>query len=393
MAAKMKSMKKLITGESFTLPAALDCGENQLNAALSMEAGSRSPLPPSPNHPSSPDIDSNSNSNTMSHASMRGFNSMESSLTISAASLAKSTPQKPPRINFVMNMEKAMGKIDENQPLLQPKPPAPPPQRNKSIMQNYESILDDKDKVKQLPSLKIHNNNNNNNIKSPELPARNIQLINKSNRDRDYECIENITDAWKTMGIDNIKHTENCTTPEEELVDFIFNHNTNKKRDSNSNKDNPQQQGNYVTTQKMLKSVIEIDSAGNYDRLEFFGPQNKKKSTPSSSAGYKTIVPINNILKPVSITDDYEFIGDPDEKLVHPNTSQQATVATLTTVVSATSTGLETCRLADDSYLGYGVLRKTQHTPMITAEDDEQLLHHQQHNGLNYAIVSKPKRV
>ncbi|KAJ8919009.1 hypothetical protein NQ315_016914, partial [Exocentrus adspersus] len=48
IASKMKSMKKLLSGESMPL---LDCGELQLQAALSMEAGSRSPLPPSPMFP------------------------------------------------------------------------------------------------------------------------------------------------------------------------------------------------------------------------------------------------------------------------------------------------------------------------------------------------------
>jgi docking protein 2 len=375
MAAKMKSMKKLITGESFNLPAALDCGESQLNAALSMEAGSRSPLPPSPNHPSSPiDIECN----IINHASMRGFLSTDSLNTFAASSLLKNTPHKPPRKALIMNPEKLIIKIDENNILLQSKPPAPPPQRNK--LQNYESIAEkfEKEKIK-LPLLKI----NNINVKSPDLPARNTQLMKKNSKDRDYECIENITDAWKTMGIDEIKHTEHVTTPEEELVEFNFS-NSNSKRDSNSNNlsDNTQQH-NYVTTQKMM-SVIEIDSSGNaYDRLEFFGPHSKKIVSSSSSSGYKTIVPINNNpSKSTSSTDDYEFIGDPNEKLL----PQQM------------NTSLETCRLADDSYLGYGVLRKTQQdssmqSTILAADEDDQLLEHQQHNGLNYAIVSKPKRV
>lgn len=43
----MKSMKKLLSGE--TTPPILECGEAQLQAALTMEARSRTPLPPSPN--------------------------------------------------------------------------------------------------------------------------------------------------------------------------------------------------------------------------------------------------------------------------------------------------------------------------------------------------------
>lgn len=42
----MKSMRKLLSGE--TTPPILECGEAQLQAALTMEARSRTPLPPSP---------------------------------------------------------------------------------------------------------------------------------------------------------------------------------------------------------------------------------------------------------------------------------------------------------------------------------------------------------
>nr|WAK97186.1 docking protein 2 [Colaphellus bowringi] len=48
LATKMKSMKKLLAGESSPV---LDCGDAQLHAALTMEARSRTPLPPSPTAP------------------------------------------------------------------------------------------------------------------------------------------------------------------------------------------------------------------------------------------------------------------------------------------------------------------------------------------------------
>lgn len=42
----MKSMRKIVSGE--TTPPILECGEAQFHAALTMEARSRTPLPPSP---------------------------------------------------------------------------------------------------------------------------------------------------------------------------------------------------------------------------------------------------------------------------------------------------------------------------------------------------------
>lgn len=73
----MKSMKKLLREDSSPI---LDCGDNQFHAALSMEARSRSPLPPSPTTTTTlHDIDSSISSESMDSA------------------IKKIKPTKPPR--------------------------------------------------------------------------------------------------------------------------------------------------------------------------------------------------------------------------------------------------------------------------------------------------------
>lgn len=358
MSAKMKSMKKLLNGDS---SGSLDCGENQLNAALSMEAGSRSPLPPSINSPNSPDIDIS----MTSHASLRGFLSSTDSINIPFPGPALPTPlmknapisipNKPPR--KTLHSVNSSDRINNNhhETLVQLDSPPTPPERNKSM----------KDKA------------------------------------RDYECIENITDAWKTLGIDEVKHTEHVTTPEDELQEFVwqrsksFNRNETRKIsivDINEN----------TTSTNVSTTRLESSDEGDYDRLEFF-PASGKMVT--SNSGYKTIVPIipPPVKKKPPVSDDYEIITPTELQQAAPTTSQE--------VKLSQETQLTPSRLADDSYQGYGVIRKTSlphsssssigvsfsstSTSQTTVDltEEELLDHHNKYNGLDYAIVSKPKRV
>lgn len=186
MSSKMKCMKKLINGESVS---SLECGESQLSAALSMEAGSRSPLPPSPNQPSVQDTDSSPLH--QSFASIRGFISSSDSLnnvsTSSSIPLLKHIPHKPPRKGLTI-----------------PLPGAPEESSKDKFrnLSNYEPI-----------AIPLHENTtvetNESERQPPPAP------------ERDYESIETITDAWRTLGIDEVKHTEQIHTPEEDLIEFV----------------------------------------------------------------------------------------------------------------------------------------------------------------------------
>lgn len=350
MSAKMKSMKKLLNGDSST---SLDCGENQLNAALSMEAGSRSPLPPHINSPNSPDID-------ISHASLRGFLSTDSiNLPFLPGPAAKNNsipiPNKPPRktLHIVNNNDH---NLSQQETLVQLDSPPPPPKRNVSMMM--------------------------------------------MNRARDYECIENITDAWKTLGIDEVKHTENVSsTPEDELQEFAW------QRSKSFNR-NETRKISIVDINENSTSVNGSNGGeddGDYDRLEFFPPSNQK----ITSSGYKTIVPINALptKKKPQVSDDYEIII-PNNESISTTTSTMSSASSLEPQLAAS-------RLADDSYLGYGVIRKsslqpsssssitsacvsfssTSTTQTVVLSDEDDLLDHGNIKYNQYAIVSKPKRV
>lgn len=332
MAAKMKSMKKLISGDSIV---SLDCGEHQLNAALSMEAGSRSPLPPSPNHHSH----SESELNQSGHL-LRGFLSSNDSLhNVSTSScsipLIKHTPHKPPR--------KSLSAMDNDNRTTKSQ------KQCKSFSMSIETIKSGTIILKTPPASESNKTLLSLIIPTSELevpPMLPIRNESKTNDERDYESIVTITNAWRTRGIDDIKHTERITTPEDEIVDFSWQR-TQSQIDS--------------IDKRLIIPPVDPDVAmldDNYDRLEFFPAKTK------TSSNYKTVVTVNSTaVKSSSTSNDYELIG-PD---------------------------ISPCRLADDSYLGYGVLRKPT-TPLNAIADDE-VLGHREYNGLDYAIVSKPKRV
>lgn len=392
MSAKMKSMKKLINGESIN---SLDCGENQLNAALSMEAGSRSPLPPLINSPNSPDIDL---SITNSHASLRGFLSSTDSINLQFPMKNNSSiiPNKPPRKTLhIVNSSEKIKEANECLGFLDT--PPPPPERNKKI------------------------------------------------NERDYECIEGITDAWKTLGIDEVKHTEHVTTPEEELKNFVWQRSKSQRDrerkdlkisivDINENSTTTSTSSTVTTpVQNPHKFIIlddddgEIGDESEYDRLEFFASKNKVTS------GYKTIVPIIPLSiqpkkKQPCVSDDYELIvplstpttSNPSISnltLSNNNSSSNNSCNNTSNNIPSTLNYIDTQpsreRLADDRASGYGVLRKTSlplpsptsnstlsfsnlsnntnSTAIQFLSDDE--LPNCNLQRLDYAVVSKPKRV
>lgn len=220
------------------------------------------------------------------------------------------------------------------------------------------------------------------------------------NRARDYECIENITDAWKTLGIDEVKHTENVSsTPEDELQEFAW------QRSKSFNR-NETRKISIVDINENSTSVNGSNGGeddGDYDRLEFFPPSNQK----ITSSGYKTIVPINALptKKKPQVSDDYEIII-PNNESISTTTSTMSSASSLEPQLAAS-------RLADDSYLGYGVIRKsslqpsssssitsacvsfssTSTTQTVVLSDEDDLLDHGNIKYNQYAIVSKPKRV
>lgn len=413
MAAKMKSMKNLISGDSI---ASLDCGEHQFNAALSMEAGSRSPLPPSPNlhsHHSKSDLSQSGNllrgflssNDSLNNSSMTTTTTSTHTTSAHISSAIKHIPNKPPRksittIENVAAVQQKYGKY-QNYDIVTP----PPSSANVSIIDGLTKTPTSTIVLKPLPNVQTiesgssnktivnlvnsqpstpHGGNNSASEKPPELPVRNESKAMLD--DRDYECIETITNAWITRGIDDIKHTEHVSSMlEEHFSEFVWQRSQSKDSAVSStpssaaisaNNGDPDRRLSTTssTSTDMKKSAAPNPIGDDYDRLQFFGPTSK------TSSDYKTIVTITppGKKKPStnhhSSSNDYEIIDGPPD--------------------------MQSCRLADDSYMGYGVIRQTANTgttamasPAQAILSDDDLLDHRKYNGLDYAIVSKPKRV
>ncbi|KAF5295973.1 hypothetical protein FQA39_LY12745 [Lamprigera yunnana] len=270
LASKMKSMKKLLNND--TTSTVLDCGDNHFQAALGMEARSRSPLPPSPTTSTSlQDIESHS----MSKSSTALFDlSFEKKMNIITPT-PKIKPAKPPRKNLG-------GKADLN------------------------------------------------------VTHSNYELVDK------YDHVEFRNEAWRTLGTDDISHTENID--EEDLDEYMS---WGRTKSNNS----PSEQKKLPKISKIINCSTTDDD--NYDRLNFFGSSSKLNS---SKVGYKQVSPA-----PLVPMQSPPSFNDYDE--VEPT--------------------MESVRIADDSHLGYAIIRKT---PKDSVD-------HQFHNDDPYAIISKPKRV
>lgn len=285
--------------------------------------------------------------------------------------------------------------------------------------------------------------------------------------DRDYECIETITNAWRTRGIDDIKHTEHqqqqqlhrfvaaaaaaaATNPpdDRELADFVWQRSQSQKDGAAHKRRSPPQLPLQTTVSVSAKAHLHspTTAAGgadaDYDRLQFFAPKAPSAaaisnagashyshsafnaSVSSIGSDYKTIITVTppgykkQNSQPVT-SNDYEVIGT--GLMTTATAAMCASTASLSSAASSqqqqqqlVDLQLTKSRMADDSFLGYGVLRKsagsaglmdvttatisTSTTTTTMAENsnhngDGLLLHHRPYNEMSYAIVSKPKRV
>lgn len=409
MSAKMKSMKKLINGESIS---SLDCGEHQLNAALSMEPGSRSPLPPSQNHSES--------EQSQTSDLLRGFISSNDSLNnvSSVSSIASSvqsqiimkiTPCKPPRKSVpTMETVDKSHKLSQKTTKYQDYEPVALAQTGNSDVTKPTSIVLKSSPPPPLPTSPIPNNNNNNGthsknnilpifnehhiIKSPinspvtdQPPQIPIRYESMNHDDRNYERIESISNAWKTLGVNDVKHTEHMKSSEDDFSDFVWQRSQSQK-EFGANRRPPITVNAYCDADDM--STMKKSTDDNYDKLEFFAAKSN-----SSSNDYRTIVTVNSpaykkqTSQPVT-SNDYEIIGECGT--INKNTSSNIDQISY--------------RKADDSFNGYGIIRKPTNTPPSkspqsaqqktgTSSSTDDLLNHRKFNGLDYAIVSKPKQV
>ncbi|KAL0830752.1 hypothetical protein ABMA28_002876 [Loxostege sticticalis] len=182
-----------------------------------------------------------------------------------------------------------------------------------------------------------------------------------------YDKVEVRSEAWKTLGIDDPDHTE--FTPN--LGD-----NPNCLKLISRSQDNLNTTGPESSRIILLPSPVVDPEDENYDRLQYFGSTSKL----NKSSRYKKIE-----ARPTTLA-----LGEPKNKDTWNDYDEVENV-------------MQTARLADDSHLGYGMIRKP-NTPgpqVPTAAQAQALqnhvgleeVNHNNCNGTDYAIVSRPKRV
>ncbi|KAM3958437.1 docking protein homolog [Aphomia sociella] len=195
----------------------------------------------------------------------------------------------------------------------------------------------------------------------------NYEPIDQVKRDQSppsvpYDKVEVRSEAWKTLGIDDPDHTE--FTP-------------NLGDNPNCMKLISRSQDNLNHGLILIPSPVVDPEDENYDRLQYFGSTSKL----NKSSRYKKME-----ARPTTLA-----LGDPK--------SQKDTWNDYDEVENV----MQTARLADDSHLGYGMIRKP-NTPgpqVPTAAQVQALqnqvgleeVNHNSCNGNDYAIVSRPKRV
>lgn len=212
-------------------------------------------------------------------------------------------------ISFTESLDRT---LSERRPLPKPKPLKPP--------------------RKNLP---ITTKNIENTIKNLELDD-----INR------YDEVEFKTDAWRTQGVSDVRHTESLDNLEEYV--------------SWGRKENIPDLPTPKSNQKIFTNPN--TTMENYDRLQFFGSTSKL-----NIPGYKQV-------QPLSLTNNQNLPSwsDYDEVVVN---------------------NMQSIRPADDSHLGYGIIRKTTTNVNNNNNKNDNQIQHQVVNDNVYAVVSKPKNV
>lgn len=184
----------------------------------------------------------------------------------------------------------------------------------------------------------------------PPKPPR--KVVSKMDLDKDYEVmikrydkVEVRNNAWQDFGVSDIDHTEH------------YNDDDDDEYSEYSSWGRPKELTPESEVPKASKIITEPSlTDASYDKLNFFGSSSKLASTKS---GYKQVTPIPVVPQLPSPPSFNEY----DEINII----------------------MESARLADDSHLGYALVRKS--------PKDNPNVDHQFHNNDPYAIISKPKRV
>ncbi|KAG7190374.1 hypothetical protein KM043_006483 [Ampulex compressa] len=343
MYSKMRSMKKLLNEEGAP---SIECNDAQYHAALSMEPGSRAALPPSPNTSGNLiDIDFSTPQNSQKQSS-------------SSSSFESNTSTKP------------------MPPLTKPKPAKPPRKYA------FTSLLEKKNtdpEFLDIPACGEYKALNHGN--SPELSHKTVgSFIIDEDEKHPYDLVEVRNDAWKTHGIDSVHHTERANSSlqnekDKENDDLQYETMLPIVPPQNSTKGKSSIGDAQVISSTSHTVPSKIKDESDYDKLEHFGSALKLNQKPA----YK-----------------FTNLGNTSQGS-HINSTTNCSVSGGDTSTAWSNydivEDMSAVRLADDSHLGYGVIRKKTNHSETASTSSTIGPKHKVFNNSEYAIVSKPKRV
>ncbi|OXU22664.1 hypothetical protein TSAR_016240 [Trichomalopsis sarcophagae] len=232
-------MKQMLNGENSPT---VENNDAQFHAALSMEAGSRSPLPPS-------------------------MNSSKNLIDLDIPSFSQSS-QKP-----------LLVPISPTEPVKPPLPAKPKPIKppRKPV---FTSKIDKKTYDTEILDLQTSGKYRRlNSPTSPEPPRKNIVVTNDEKHS--YDLVEVRSDAWRTHGMDSVPHTERLKqskqikNEKDSLEDPHYETMTFPSSTQNSMKSN---------SSSIIHNIPSPNDPPDYDRLQHFGSIYKSKNKP----GYRT---------------------------------------------------------------------------------------------------------
>jgi len=328
IASRMKNMKKLLNQESHSL----FCGDNQFQAALSMMARSRSPLPPSPTSatPMPDDVSGNGAVSLSSLKPLMPYLGSASGNTSPHFVSNTTNVSPPPLMPKYAPAEPPLVKLPADKVQRQSPPPPPPltatrksipsPGTEVSLLENDLVTVAAVDTTTVLPELAGS---------QATTPA--------------YDDVEVRHEAWRTMGVEIVNDPYlfkiipmQTILPSQTIA-------LHKAASSSL-----LAAAEKCESQKIFHAPTTNGSSGDYDRLQHIGPVAKQSVAP----GYKQIPLVTNAIA--------------TSRLEEP---------------------ILAWRRADD-FKGYGMIRKKSSVDVSSDDVSRQLC-----EDLRYTVIHKPERV
>ncbi|XP_046387000.1 uncharacterized protein LOC124156475 isoform X2 [Ischnura elegans] len=192
-----------------------------------------------------------------------------------------------------------------------------------------------------------------------------------------YDKVEFREDAWKTMGLSEMPHLEVVPVVESGAN---FTKERKKARERHESDVNKPSKSKILMNCQDSGSGDDLDD--NYDKLQHLGTQSSKRSFKNSDQRYKHVTPISLTNAESQATLKLKSTsGEKSPDKQPPSWNAYDNVQNC----------MQAVRLADDSHLGYGMIRKK-----VVNGDDSGLIanvpSHTFHNEIEYAVIEKPKK-